>query len=32
MEIFEQLKLLLIVVMFFMSYQYISNPTPALTF
>jgi len=32
MEIFEQLKLLLIFVMFFMSYKYVSNPTPALTF
>ena len=32
MEIFEQLKLLFIIVMFFMSYQYVSNSAPALTF
>ena len=31
MELIEQLRLLLIIVMFFMSYRYVSS-TPALTF
>ena len=31
MEVIEQLRLLLILIMFFMSYRYVST-TPALTF
>jgi hypothetical protein len=31
MEVFEQLRFLFIIIMFFMSYSYVSS-TPALTF
>ena len=32
MEIIEPLKLLFIIVMFFVSYKYINDPPPAITF